>query len=341
MQLAVLGAGAWGTALAIEYARGHQVTLWTRDCQQQQDMAAARVNQRYLPDAPFPDDLQVSADLAGSVTGAGLILIVTPIAGLRPTLKALRALGQPLPPLIWACKGFEAGSGLLPHSVLAEELPDHAEVGVLSGPSFAHEVALGLPAAITIASACDGLAEQVAKTLNSQRLRLYANNDLVGVEVGAAVKNVMAIATGVADGLAFGMNARAALITRGLAEISRLAAALGGRQETMMGLAGMGDLILTCTGSLSRNRQVGLKLAEGLPLERILRELGHVAEGVPTAREAQRLAGVHGISMPITDAVCQLLDGAADPKQVVAALMAREPKLESGGTLASHTRPLI
>ena len=340
MQLAVLGAGAWGTALAIEYARAHQVTLWTRDPAQMQEMAAQRVNQRYLPEAPFPDGLQVSDNLAAAITGAGLVLIVTPIAGLRPTLQALRACGTSLPPLIWACKGFEAGTGLLPHRVLAEELPDHAETGVLSGPSFAREVALGLPAAVTIASAHEGLAEQIAKTLNSQRLRLYANSDLLGVEVGAAVKNVMAIATGVADGLEFGMNARAALITRGLAEITRLAVALGGRAETMMGLAGMGDLILTCTGSLSRNRQVGLKLAEGLPLAQILSGLGHVAEGVPTAREVQRLAQQHAISMPVTDAVCQLLDGGADPRQVVAALMAREPKLESGKVLNKDTRLL-
>lgn len=340
MQLTVLGAGAWGTALAIEYARAHQVTLWARDVEQVREMADERVNQRYLPEVPFPDGLTVSAELTEAVGEAGLILVVTPIAGLRPTLQALRRLEQALPPLIWACKGFEAGTGLLPHQVLAEELPDHHEAGVLSGPSFAREVALGLPAAVTIASAHEELAEQVAKTLNSHRLRLYANDDLLGVEVGAAVKNVMAIATGVADGLAFGMNARAALITRGLAEVGRLAVALGGKLETMMGLAGMGDLILTCTGSLSRNRQVGLKLAEGLALEQILRELGHVAEGVPTAREVQRLARLHGISMPITDAVCQLLDGSVDPRLVVADLMAREPKLESGEVLDRNTRLL-
>ena len=181
MQLAVLGAGAWGTALAIEYARGHQVTLWTRDSQQQQDMAAARVNQRYLPDAPFPDALQLSADLAGSVTGAGLILIVTPIAGLRPTLKALRALGQPLPPLIWACKGFEQQTGLLPHQVVVEELPDLTCFGALSGPSFAQELAQGLPCAVCLASWEQEWLESLTSKLNTPVMRLYSNNDLIGM----------------------------------------------------------------------------------------------------------------------------------------------------------------
>lgn len=268
------------------------------------------------------------------MAGAELLLVVTPIAGLRPTLRALAALGQALPPLLWACKGFEAGSSLLPHQVVAEELPELPASGALSGPSFALEVAQGLPSAVTLASEDAAFARRTALALNSTRLRLYANDDLVGVEVGGAVKNVMAIATGVADGLGFGMNARAALITRGLAEISRLAVALGASPQTMMGLAGMGDLILTCTGALSRNRQVGLKLAEGKSLPVILEELGHVAEGVPTAREVLTMAERLEVDMPITAAVCALLYHGASPQQVVGDLMGRVPKSEAGERLA-------
>ena len=333
MKLAVLGAGAWGTALAVAYARHHDVTLWGRDAAQVAQMAAERVNERYLPGCPLPVELALSADLTRAIDGADLILIVTPMAGLRATLRALTALSPALPPLLWACKGFEAGSSLLPHQVVAEELPAGVPCGVLSGPSFAREVALGMPAALAVASDDYAFAKRMARALNSPRLRLYANDDLVGVEVGAAVKNVMAIATGVADGLQFGMNARAALITRGLAEISRLALALGGSQQSMMGLAGMGDLILTCTGALSRNRQVGLKLAEGKSLPEILQELGHVAEGVPTAREVLTMAERLEVDMPITAAVCGLLYHGSDPHKVVEELLGREPKSESGERL--------
>ncbi|OHX14078.1 NAD(P)H-dependent glycerol-3-phosphate dehydrogenase [Chromobacterium sphagni] len=332
MKLAILGAGAWGTALAIAFSRHHQVTLWARDAAQIAQMAEARANRRYLPDCPFPDSLTLNADLAGALLDAELVLIVTPMAGLRPTLKALTALPV-LPPVLWACKGFEAGSSLLPHQVVAEELPADHPCGVLSGPSFAREVAQGLPAAVTVASDDGDFAARVARELHSPLLRLYANDDLVGVEVGGAVKNVMAIATGVADGLDFGLNARAALITRGLAEITRLAMALGASPQTMMGLSGMGDLILTCTGALSRNRQVGLKLAEGKPLPQVLDELGHVAEGVATAREVLTMAERLQVDMPITAAVCGLLYQGHDPKQVVAGLLGRSPKSESGAML--------
>ncbi|KUM05613.1 NAD(P)-dependent glycerol-3-phosphate dehydrogenase [Chromobacterium subtsugae] len=332
MKLAILGAGAWGTALAIAFARHHQVTLWARDAGQAAQMGEERVNRRYLPDCPFPEGLALTADLAAALQDAELALIVTPMAGLRPTLKALKAL-KSLPPVLWACKGFEAGSSLLPHQVVAEELPADHRCGVLSGPSFAREVAQGLPAAVTIASDDAEFAARVARELHSPLLRLYANDDLVGVEVGGAVKNVMAIATGVADGLDFGLNARAALITRGLAEISRLGVALGASPQTMMGLSGMGDLILTCTGALSRNRQVGLKLAEGKPLEQALRELGHVAEGVATAREVLTMAERLEVDMPITAAVCGLLYQGNDPQQVVAGLLGRSPKSESGAML--------
>ena len=333
MKLAVLGAGAWGTALAISFARHHDVVLWSRNSAHVAEMAASRANPRYLPDNPFPETLRLSADLALAVAAVDLVLIATPIAGLRPTLRALVAAAPQLPGVIWACKGFEAGSSLLPHQVVAEELPPQHPCGVLSGPSFAREVAAGLPAAVTIASDDGEFAKQVVREWHSPLLRLYANDDLIGVEVGGAVKNVMAIATGVADGLGFGLNTRAALITRGLAEMTRLAMALGASQQTMMGLAGMGDLILTCTGSLSRNRQVGLRLAEGLPLERILAELGHVAEGVPTAREVLTMAERLEVDMPITAAVCGLLYYGAEPERVVDELLSRSPKSESGDRL--------
>jgi glycerol-3-phosphate dehydrogenase (NAD(P)+) len=334
MKLTVLGAGAWGSALAMAFARHHEVTLWARNGALVAELAANRANTRYLPDAVFPDSLKLCADLPRAVSGADLVLIATPIAGLRPTLRALVASSSTLAPVLWACKGFEAGSSLLPHQVVAEELPADIACGVLSGPSFAREVAAGLPAAVTIASDDAGFALRIATEWHSPLLRLYANDDLVGVEVGGAVKNVMAIATGVADGLGFGLNARAALITRGLAEITRLAVALGASQQTMMGLAGMGDLILTCTGALSRNRQVGLKLAEGLPLDQILSEIGHVAEGVPTAREVLTMAERLEVDMPITAAVCGLLYHGAEPGRVVEELLNRAPKSESGSSLS-------
>ncbi|WP_199102026.1 NAD(P)H-dependent glycerol-3-phosphate dehydrogenase [Aquitalea sp. ASV11] len=333
MKLAILGSGAWGSALAMAFARHHDVSLWGRDAALMAELAAERVNRRYLPDCRFPDSITLTAELPRAIQHAELILIVTPIAGLRPTLRALTALSSGLPPILWACKGFEAGSSLLPHQVVAEELPQDHPCGVLSGPSFAREVAEGLPAAVTIASDDAEFARRIARELHSPLLRLYANDDLVGVEVGGAVKNVMAIATGVADGLGFGMNARAALITRGLAEITRLASALGASQQTMMGLAGMGDLILTCTGALSRNRQVGLKLAEGKSLDSILAELGHVAEGVSTAREVLTMAERLEVEMPITAAVCGLLYQGNDPHRVVEGLLSRAPKSEGGGVL--------
>lgn len=329
MKLAVLGAGAWGTALAMSFAQHHQVTLWARNAEQVRAMQQARENARYLPGQHFPDALLLSDDLGAALDGVDLAIIVTPIAGLRATARQIAARKQAAPPLLWACKGFEAGSSLLPHQVIAEELPLLTECGVLSGPSFALEVAQGLPSAVTLASENAAFAKRIAKDLNNTRLRLYANDDLVGVEVGGAVKNVMAIATGVADGLGFGMNARAALMTRGLAEITRLAIALGASPQTMMGLGGAGDLILTCTGALSRNRQVGLKLAEGKPLAQVLDELGHVAEGVSTAREVLTMAERLEVDMPITAAVCDLLYHNASPQKVVEGLMGRAPKSES------------
>jgi len=283
--------------------------------------------------ATFPalrlhDALAIDPDFEHAARHAELHLVVTPLAGLRSTVRALRAL-TPDTPLLWACKGFEAGSGRLPHEIVEEELGATAPCGALTGPSFAAEVARSLPAAVALA-ARDGevRAPLGVGVLHQPRLRIYANTDLVGCEVGGAVKNVMAIAAGVSDGMGFGLNARAALITRGLAEITRLARALGARSETLMGLAGMGDLILTCTGDLSRNRRVGLALAEGKSLGDILRELGHVAEGVSTAREVVQLAHRHGVEMPICEAIDALLHHGMNARSAVERLLARDPREE-------------
>jgi glycerol-3-phosphate dehydrogenase (NAD(P)+) len=328
MKIAVLGSGAWGTALAASLCERHETVLWARSAAQASELSRSRCNSRYLPDIPLPATLSFSADLPLVLNDADLILAAVPSGALRPLLReAAKLVSEPLP-MIWACKGFESGSRKLPHEVVAEEWPTDTPVGVLSGPSFAKEVALGLPTALTLASPDQEFAQTTAQALRNHRLRVYASNDLVGVELGGAVKNVLAIAAGISDGMGFGHNARAALLTRGLAEIVRLGLALGGRQETFMGLAGMGDLILTCTGELSRNRRVGLLLAEGRALTDITRELGHVAEGVPAAREVARRAAELGIEMPITRAVTAVLDGRITPRAAVEQLMARDPKHE-------------
>jgi glycerol-3-phosphate dehydrogenase (NAD(P)+) len=282
-----------------------------------------------LPGIPFPDELAAVADLAAAVDGAGIVIVATPVAGLRGVAKSVGQLGCAVP-LVWVCKGFEAGSGLLPHQVVAQELGAGFAGATLTGPSFALEVARRQPTAVTLAASDQHFAESLAAVLHTPRLRVYAHDDVVGAEVGGAVKNVLAIATGVCDGLALGYNARAALITRGLAEIARLGEALGGRRDTFMGLAGVGDLILTCTGDLSRNRQVGLGLASGKSLDAVLAGLGHVAEGVGTAREVARLAAARNIEMPITAAVAALLDGRVAPADAVEVLLSREPKPEFG-----------
>lgn len=327
MKIAVLAAGAWGTALALAFAARHPVTLWAREADLVEEMQARRENLRFLPGFPFPDTLEITSDLQAAVQQAGLILVATPIAGLRPTVRALAAQGVRLP-LLWVCKGFEAGSGKLPHQVVQEEMPG-VPCGVLSGPSFAQEVAGGQPTAITLAARDADFARAMAQELHGGHLRIYASDDLVGAEVGGAVKNILAIATGVCDGLQLGLNARAALVTRGLAEIARLGVALGARKETFMGLAGVGDLILTCTGDLSRNRRVGLGLAAGKSLEQVLADLGHVAEGVPTALEVDRLAARLGVDMPITAAVAAVLQGRVAVRDVVEQLLARDPRDES------------
>lgn len=326
LDLAVLGAGAWGTALAVHFARQHRVRLWTRQAAHAEALREQRQNARYLPGIPLPPALVVEHQLERAVAGTDVLLAAVPTGGLRALSEQLAALDW-RGPLIWVCKGFEEGSGQLPHEVVAASLPDIPS-GVLSGPSFALEVAKGLPTALTLASHDGILTGEIAAALHGGSLRVYTSTDVVGVELGGAIKNVIAIAAGISDGLGFGFNARAALITRSAAEITRLGLAMGGHLETFMGLAGMGDLILTCTGELSRNRQVGLRLARGETLRDILATLGHVAEGVTSTREALRLAARHGVDMPITRAVHAILYENLPPREAVEALLHRDQKAE-------------
>ena len=328
MKITVLGAGAWGTALAISLSGRHRVSLWSRDASLVNLLAAGRVNQRYLPEVHLPEEIRPNADFHQAVHDAELVLVATPVAGLRDTLRHLKEENVHAP-ILWACKGLEAGTAFLPHRVAAEELGTHWPCGALSGPSFALEVARAQPTALTLASSNEPFARDTARELHHVRLRVYYSTDVVGVETGGAVKNVMAIATGLADGMNLGMNARAALITRGLAEITRLGTRLGGRAETFMGLAGAGDLILTCTGDLSRNRKVGLMLAQGNKLDSVLGALGHVAEGVASAASVRQLAREAGVDMPITEAVCEVLFGNLAPEQAVERLLSRDPRSEA------------
>ncbi|MCV2354589.1 NAD(P)-dependent glycerol-3-phosphate dehydrogenase [Paucibacter sp. B2R-40] len=342
MKISVLGAGAWGTALAIQASARHQVMLWARDASAVAVMRASARNSQYLPEAVLPPALQIESDLAAAVAHAtqadGLIVVATPMAALRSMLAGLPDGAR----VLWLCKGFEAGTGLLGHEI-AREVQPRLRVGILSGPSFAQEVAAGQPTALVAASEDAELAAAAVEAFHSERLRVYTSVDPVGVEVGGAVKNVMAIAVGTADGLrlraerigvsgamadAPGLNARAALITRGLAEMLRLGLALGARSETFMGLSGMGDLVLTATGDLSRNRRVGLLLAEGLPLSQILHDLGHVAEGVYSAPTVLARAQGKGVDMPITAAVVAVLEGRLSPVAAVDLLMGRQAKSE-------------
>jgi glycerol-3-phosphate dehydrogenase (NAD(P)+) len=301
--------------------------LWARDAAQVADMRTARCNTRYLPDAPIPDALLLSHDLDQAVAHArandGLVIIGTPMAALGDMLQRLPDDVATL----WLCKGFEKGTGRLGHEI-AQALRPHARSGILSGPSFANEVALGQPTALVAASADVALTEQAVAAFHSDSLRVYTSTDPIGVEVGGAVKNVLAIATGIVDGMNLGLNARAALITRGLAEMTRLGVALGARPDTFMGLSGLGDLVLTATGSLSRNRTVGLQLATGKKLDQILHDLGHVAEGVYSAATVWQRAQTLGVAMPITEAVVGVLDGRLTPAEAVGALMRREAKAE-------------
>jgi glycerol-3-phosphate dehydrogenase (NAD(P)+) len=321
-RVAVLGAGAWGTAIAAVLAARLDVALWARDAAQAAALSKTRHNERYLPGIPLPSPVSVTSNLGEAVKGAALVLAATPVAGLREVLPEVKL------PLVWLCKGFEEGTGLLPHEIAAQTMGAEARCGALSGPSFAAEVARGLPCALTLASKDAAFAREAAALLHGGRMRVYYSTDLVGVAIGGAVKNVMAIAAGISDGLGLGLNARAALITRGLAEMARLGAALGGSAETFFGLAGAGDLILTATGELSRNRRVGFELAQGRSLKEILARLGHVAEGVRSAKEAARLARSKGVDMPVSDAVNAVLEQRLTPAKAVELLLSRDPKQE-------------
>jgi glycerol-3-phosphate dehydrogenase (NAD(P)+) len=327
MHISVLGAGAWGTALAAALAPRHTVQLWARDEAALAAIARSRRNERYLPGVRLPAQLHCTGELAAAVAQArhGLLLIATPTAALRDLTRQLREIGS-LPPIVWLCKGLERGSAAMAHEIVRDELAGHP-AGPLSGPSFALEVARGLPTALAVAGH-PSFCRIVTEALHMPSLRIYSTDDVVGVEVGGAVKNVMAIATGICDALALGHNARAALITRGLAETSRFGTALGAQAATFMGLTGVGDLILTCTGELSRNRQVGLMLGRGMPLKEALDRLGHVAEGVWSAAAVRSRAASLGVPMPITEAVCAVLEDRASPRQALDGLLARQPKRE-------------
>lgn len=335
MKIIVLGAGAWGTALAASASMqpaGHAVTLWARDATQVSQLQAQHENQRYLTGVALPPALIFSAapvtELKALAAGADLVVVATPMAALRPMLIVLASCPAPV---AWVCKGFEApiadAIGLLAHEIQAQVAPE-LKAGVLSGPSFALEVARGLPTALVAASVHESVRQALVDAFHSPVLRVYANDDIVGVEVGGAVKNVLAIATGLCDGLGLGMNARAALITRGLAEMTRLGLALGANATTFMGLSGLGDLVLTATGDLSRNRQVGLALAQGQSLAQAVAALGHVAEGVYSARTVVQRAAHLGVDMPIAQAVVALLDGQLTLQQAVSDLMGRGPTAE-------------
>jgi glycerol-3-phosphate dehydrogenase (NAD(P)+) len=336
MKMIVLGGGAWGTALAISAARqtpvGQAVTLWVRDAAQAQEMQHQGENRRYLPGIALPPSLELTAqpiaELVTTLNAFDVIIVASPMASLRGLLTQLRGCARPV---AWVCKGFETGSGtapgLLAHEVHAQVAPG-LRVAVLSGPSFAQEVARRQPTALVAASTDAEVRAVLVEALHSTTLRVYGNEDVVGVEVGGAVKNVLAIATGLCDGLALGFNARAALITRGLAEMTRLGLALGAKSETFMGLSGLGDLVLTATGDLSRNRRIGLALAQGQTLNHAIDALGHVAEGVVCARTVVQRANSLGVDMPIAQCVVDLLDGCLQPAQAVAALMGRDPASE-------------
>ena len=331
LTIAVVGAGSWGTALAIQLARsGCAVRLGgVVELDLLEAMVVDRENKRYLPDAPFPDNLTVHPVLADCLDGADDVLVVVPSHGLRDTLGQIKPLLGADTRVCWATKGFELSTGKLPHKVAAEVLGPDIPVAVLSGPTFAKEVGAGLPTAMTIASSDTGFARDLAEAISSDNFRAYTSDDIIGVEVGGAVKNALAIGAGMSDGLGFGANTRIALINRGLVELMRLGVALGAKKETFMGLAGMGDLVLTCTDNLSRNRRMGLALAAGKTVEETQEEIGQVVEGVKAARAVHEVAERLGIEMPIVNQVYRILYEGVSPREAVGALMKRQLKAES------------
>jgi glycerol-3-phosphate dehydrogenase (NAD(P)+) len=326
--LAVLGAGSWGTALAALTARnGVPTRLWGRDAGALAAMAETGQNQRYLPDIQLPAELRFESDLAAALRGAGIVLIVVPSHAFASMLDEIAPLLEPGAAIAWATKGFEPGTGRFLHELVAEKLPGRP-AAVVTGPSFAKEVALGLPSAVTVHSDDEAFAQQLASMLHAPNFRAYSGGDVLGAELGGAMKNVLAVATGVADGMDLGLNARAGLITRGMNEMLRLGVALGARPETLMGLSGLGDLVLTCTGDLSRNRRLGLALGKGVAIDEAVRRIGQVVESVVTADEVARLAAKHGLDLPISNGVRAVLHGEVTPVEGLRALMSREQKPE-------------
>ena len=327
--LAVLGAGSWGTALAALTARhGHPPTLWGRDPAMVAAIDRDHLNTRYLPGIELPASLRATTDLAAAVAGCAWVLVVVPSHAFTETLHALKPLLPAGAGVAWATKGFEPGSGRFLHEVAEDVLGPQVPLAVVTGPSFAKEVALGLPTAVTVHGADAGFAQTVADALHGPAFRAYTGNDMVGAELGGAMKNVLAVATGVSDGMELGLNARAGLITRGLNEMLRLAAAIGARPETLMGLAGLGDLVLTCTGDLSRNRRLGLALGRGQAMDEAIAQIGQVVESVQTADEVMRLANRQGIDLPISAGVQAVLHGDITPVDGLHQLLAREQKPE-------------
>ncbi len=325
---AVLGAGSWGTALAVQLARnGVPTTLWGRSPQAIVEMATTRHNTRYLPELELPDALQLTAMIEPLVRDAATILIAVPSHAFDALLADIAPWVTPGIGIAWATKGFDPASGRFLHELVAQRLPGHP-AAVVTGPSFAREVAQGLPTALTVHSRDADFAQAIATQLHAPRFRAYTGSDVLGAELGGAMKNVLAVATGVADGMRMGLNARAGLITRGLAEMLRLGAALGSRPETLMGLAGLGDLVLTCTGDLSRNRRLGLALGEGIALREAIARIGQVVESVQTVDTVMRLAAAHAVELPITALVQKVLHEELTPKEGMAALLAREQKPE-------------
>lgn len=328
ISMLVLGAGSWGTALASLLSRnGHQVTLWGRDEDAMLTMQSSRENERYLPGITLPESLICSAEYEPVLASVDAVLLGTPTKAFADTIKTIGPKLNSKQRLLWACKGLESGSGRLLHEILAEQLPNNNSA-VISGPSFAKELANGLPTAVTVASADSAVAEEVATWFHGSNFRAYSSDDVIGVEVGGAIKNVYAIAAGISDGLGYGANSRAALITRGLAELMRLGVAMGARQETLMGLSGMGDLVLTCTDDQSRNRRFGLCLAKGLSVEGALLEIQQVVEGVKTTLDARYLSEKYSIEMPIVDQVYAVIYNAKSPAAAVQDLLSRAPRQE-------------
>ncbi|MDQ6646490.1 MAG: NAD(P)-dependent glycerol-3-phosphate dehydrogenase [Pseudomonadota bacterium] len=336
-RMTVVGAGSWGTALAaLSVRNGVPTRLWGRDPEALQAIATHRCNRRYLPDIELPAELEYESDLAAAVRGAAVVLIVVPSHAFAAMLTALVPLLDPDTAMAWATKGFEPGTGRFLHELVAEQLPGRA-AAVVTGPSFAREVAGGLPSAVTVHSNDADFAHLLASMLHAPNLRAYSGGDVLGAELGGAMKNVLAVATGIADGMELGLNARAGLITRGMNEMMRLGVALGARPETLIGLSGLGDLVLTCTGDLSRNRRLGLALGHGVALDEAVRQIGQVVESIFTADEVSRLADKHGLDLPISSAVHAVLHGEVTPAEGLRALMAREQKPEYPQGLFDHS----